>query len=804
MKKTYLMTINPNPVLKKPESKKEFSILSKGVASVTGLTYNELVKYSAPPYSLTICPSILVGERKNINSKGQQIFMLDFDSGIQPSEVIEKFKEFDITPNIIYYTFNHTDDHPRFRVILLLDEPIYDLNTAKSIRDGLIDSFEGVDKACKDASRMFLGGIKTEEISNIPIPLTKLINYSSIHLVLNDKFKTRKLDNFNNFYKKNNRSNLNYPKNDNQQYNATRIEYLENFKNNKFDFDTAIANVRILNDFNNGIELKYKQLFGLITSFVYINGGMKFIKNKMEYFNSIGKTKYKSNDFALISVLNKYRYLPNLLENYSPYKEDHKYTDIIDSVMKPRGVIDILVNHKKIKLCEASDTFDSEFKKVINFNDHLIYIFTTQTAIGKTTKLTKLENVTLSFPTHQLKDEVSLRMKTEHEVVPEIPVFVDENINETIKTYFKIGLNNEVYKFIKSIAESNQTIYNDKDLQNASIYLKKIESSYSTEKTVLTTHIRAIYDQYSHGIIVFDEDPIKSLITIKKFELSELITIENYYNQNQSISKLIDFIRLTPIGVISDVKDFDINKNDLALVISHYNPKNNILEFFKANYFYKDPKDPNIIHYCIKRKFPTNKKIIIMSATAQIDIYKYLYGDRVRIVEIPLAENKGKIEQYLKHGFSRRSMLKKDLTSLSNDIGDKPVITFLKLKNKFKYADEYVHFGNCEGYDHLNGKDIVLVGTPHNNELNYLFIAHSIGINLKELDCTLKDLKIDWKGYRFRFMSYEDERLRNIQLGIIEAELIQAAGRARSLRTEAKVLIYSNLPLQIADVFYLN
>ena len=59
-------------------------------------------------------------------------------------------------------------------------------------------------------------------------------------------------------------------------------------------------------------------------------------------------------------------------------------------------------------------------------------------------------------------------------------------------------------------------------------------------------------------------------------------------------------------------------------------------------------------------------------------------------------------------------------------------------------------------------------------------------------------MKVDWKGFRFRFMTYEDERLRNIQLSIIEAELVQAAGRARSLRTDAKVEIYSNLPLRIA------
>jgi hypothetical protein len=74
-------------------------------------------------------------------------------------------------------------------------------------------------------------------------------------------------------------------------------------------------------------------------------------------------------------------------------------------------------------------------------------------------------------------------------------------------------------------------------------------------------------------------------------------------------------------------------------------------------------------------------------------------------------------------------------------------------------------------------------------------MAFAAGIDLKRINLTIKDLKIDWKGFRFRFFTYEDERLRNIQLGIIEAELVQAIGRARSLRTNAEVLIFSILPL---------
>jgi hypothetical protein len=117
----------------------------------------------------------------------------------------------------------------------------------------------------------------------------------------------------------------------------------------------------------------------------------------------------------------------------------------------------------------------------------------------------------------------------------------------------------------------------------------------------------------------------------------------------------------------------------------------------------------------------------------------------------------------------------------------------------FPTAHPLIHFGNCEGYDFLNGSDLAVVGTPHKNELHYYFTAHALGIDLQEINFELQDLKVDWKGFRFRFSTYEDERLRNIQLAAIEAELVQAIGRARSLRTDAEVLVYSNLPLQICS-----
>lgn len=790
------MTIDPTRQSGKP-NKRDYNKISNQIILVTGLTSQEIVTYSAPPYSYTFCTAILNGLRKNENWTGQQTFMLDFDSGITPKEVIHKLHKHGIKANIIYYTFSHSEDHPRFRIVIFLDEPIYDYCIAEVIRKGLVQGLPGCDIKCKDAARMFLGGVKSEELSYEITELQNLINFASIHLVAGDNLQTRSLNKKGCFYNIDNRStsftaNIHYSQN-----NAPRFEYLRNLKNNSFNFELAKSNLKIVYDFVYGRELKYRELFGLTTSFIHVKGGEKFLKDTMKKYNEIGKTGYKQEDFAIIPVVKYYNYLPERLEKYSPYTEDHKFTDVIDAVKKPRGEIQIINPIKKIKLSEAEVILNTEFDKAIQSKDNNIYIFNTQTAIGKTTKLTKLKKTTLAFPTHDLKSEIGCRMNVPHLVVPELPTFENKSVNEKIKALYHIGLNDNVYQLLNTIAYFMDVEYSDQDRDRARIYLNLIAESNSTPETVLTTHLRALFDQYAHNTVVFDEDPINSLLSIKQFELSDLLSLEQLANNQQPITQLINLIRSTPRGEITNIEFLDIDRLAIANLVSNFHTNSNLVQFFNAISFCKDSFNPNIIHYQIKRKIPEGKKVIIISATPQIEVYKSLYGNRVKVIDIPIAENQGNIIQFAKNGFSRSYLKSNNVADLVKQIGDRTVITFQKYKYVFPTAHPLIHYGNCEGYDSLNGLDLAVVGTPHKNQLHYYFTAHALGIDLKEINCELQDLKVDWKGFRFRFSTFEDERLRNIQLAAIEAELVQAIGRARSLRTGAQVVVYSNLPLQI-------
>lgn len=246
--------------------------------------------------------------------------------------------------------------------------------------------------------------------------------------------------------------------------------------------------------------------------------------------------------------------------------------------------------------------------------------------------------------------------------------------------------------------------------------------------------------------------------------------------------------------------EFNVDINELIDNISFASIQSNIFEFFDSKYFIRDGHKPHIIHYVKMNPLPKDKKIIILSATLPIFIYEKLYGDQLEIIDIRDVEHVGTIKQYTKRSCSRNA-LKYYVDEISHDVGEKPVLTFKAYSNKFKNPISDMYFGNCSGYDTMNGKDMVVVGTPHRNPIEYMLIAKFLGIEYSTNDLNLDDMYVEFNGFGFMFKTYRNEGLRMIQLTLIESELIQAVGRARVLRKDVLVEVYSNLPLRISNEF---
>lgn len=99
----------------------------------------------------------------------------------------------------------------------------------------------------------------------------------------------------------------------------------------------------------------------------------------------------------------------------------------------------------------------------------------------------------------------------------------------------------------------------------------------------------------------------------------------------------------------------------------------------------------------------------------------------------------------------------------------------------------------------LEGKDILVVGTPYHAEFLYKLAAIAMGIEFDEEE-KMSLQTIDHNGYRFQFTTFQNKELRKIHLWMIESELEQAVGRARLLRNACTVHLFSNFPLHQAKM----
>jgi hypothetical protein len=782
--------------------------ISNNITLRTGVTINEFSNLLAPPHCFTWFGGTLGGNISSENWQQQSIIALDFDNGlITIDEVIEKLHIQEVPPQLWYYSLSDSPALRKFRVVFLLDQPVTSKAQYEVIMLGLLSLFPEADQSCKNPSRFFLGGKHVTILDDKPVSAQSLIDRASLMLINSDGGRSRKIPaNLLNqtqsgqkqlFLSYGNRNIQFLPK-----MEPTNTTTMEGRKNIVVNWDVAKTKIKILDRFLSGEWLYHTQLFGLATNMINIKGGRKLMLETMEYFNSLGTTSYTENNFNLFSYLKKVNYPAIPIYQFSHYAEDSDLHDIASAVIDQRGLIEITKQEDNIELEEAVKIMKEKFQIALaDERKDKIYLFALPTAIGKTELLTNV-TATIAVPTNRLKNEIEGRMKVEYVAAPDAIDFKTTNLNNKLAYYYTIGLPKKAMSVIYDVcSDNNKHKYPSQDVSKAQAYLKQLTESKNSTNTVLTTHARALYSEFQHDTIIFDEDPLETIVDINKFEITDLIKlVYQTYTLTTSYNELIRTLESAKAGIIHNTNVGMLDVEALIEKLSLFQLSSNLVGFFSSTFFYKDPHDNNTIHYVAKREFPENKKIIILSATLPIELYKTLYGDKVDVIDIRNVNQCGEIVQYTKRSCSRTE-LKRYHESISEEVGDLPVITFMNYRKYFKNAVPNMYFGNCEGYDILNGKDLAVVGTPHRNNVAYYLTAAIIGVPLKTEDMEMSLQKVEYNGFRFKFNCYSHEILRRIQLSLIESDLIQAVGRSRSLRMNAKVVLYSNFPLKISSKF---
>jgi hypothetical protein len=806
MTKTYLINYNPMRVMTKPKKHTmEMSVHLNGINVPTGITINEFGNMVSAPNSHTWFGGTFTNNITNQNWTSTQVIGLDFDSGeYTASETIEKLKMNGVYPQLWYSSFSSTLEHPKYRIVLFLDQPITNIEHREMVYRGLLNIVPHADKSCKNAARIFFGGKEAVILHADPISTQSLIDSTGIAVITSDKGRSRYIpEGLNsNYYGENGEflsiNNRNYPflPNTPPPPMSMKGKLLPTI-----DWENAKERVRILKDFLDGEWLTHMQLFGLATNLIHIKGGQKLMNDTMIKYNQEGKTDYSENNFNIITYVKKVAYCAVPIYKFSEHDEDADLHDLYSAVIDIRGKIELIKPIVLTPLALAEKTFKQRFQEVLEKeNDEKVYLFKVPTAIGKTELITQV-NATLAFPTHSLKNEVQNRMKVKNVLSPDSIVFKDEKLNIRLQYLYGAGMLQKATAMIYDIASGKNSFeYYQDDIITAAQYLKQLEESQVTKNTVLTTHTRALHIHHSHLTIIFDEDPFETILPIQIAQISDLVKVQLV--GDKLFKPLLNYIQqlsTSESGICHSTPTFEGDPEELVDLIAKVKLDSNLIDLLNSKYYIKDKRDQNTLHYIISNPLPPNKKIIILSATAPIPIYQELFKDRLEVIELSDVEQMGNIIQTTKHSCSRNS-LTRYADSIAKKVGDTPVITFKNFKQYFKNPIEEMYFGNCSGYDNLKGQDISVVGTPHRNNVVYhLYSAILGGKAAISLDMAYQ--KVEYNGFKFKFNCYEDELLRNIQLSLIESDLIQAVGRARTLRTNATVQLYSNFPIRISSNF---
>jgi hypothetical protein len=191
-----------------------------------------------------------------------------------------------------------------------------------------------------------------------------------------------------------------------------------------------------------------------------------------------------------------------------------------------------------------------------------------------------------------------------------------------------------------------------------------------------------------------------------------------------------------------------------------------------------------------------NIKYIMVSATVDRDICEYCFGKQnVKFYECKRAAYEGTLNQFYDKSMSRAciDVTPDILEKIRKWSGFKHMITHKK------YAIGDMYFGNAIGCDHLKGQNIDVVGTPYQVDFLYKLLPFSLGLHIDE-DANMKSCLIVHTGYRFYFTTYSEEHevLRKFHFWMIESGLEQTVGRARLLRCNCTVNLFSNFPLSQA------
>lgn len=568
-------------------------------------------------------------------------------------------------------------------------------------------------------------------------------------------------------------------------------------------------NCRLYQEFesaNTERKLSYRELLGLVTNLARVESGEK------TFITILRSKSYSVDDEFNINNWDYYFYYlkrrnPYPCSSFCPYHKTctHGQNILSTCSIRPHQIERVSDNDDRlVSLYEAYEDFKKTFNIAVESSENVWHIIKSQTALGKTQAILQLLkdhpeiNLLIVVPTNKLKREVADRARemgislvispSLHEIGDVLSGEVWEDIEDLLDTG-----KSPIPRIFKAIEKGKKG-----DAKLLKEYLSERDKFYSSDGCAVTTHRRlASVDLSKYDLVIIDEDYIFSSVLMDRTSasLSALKKLKKRLPARDSLRAKIKKIQKN----IQSNELFTVDKIDYDKSYSKIDTEINIRALCEGTHFcYLEPSDHNqrSIIFTKKPTLPDDVKYIMLSATVNEKICQYCFGEEnVRFYDCKEAKLTGPLYQFYGKPMSRAYLDSHPevMEQIKKWTGFKHTITFKKYA---KYCTDDMYFGNCIGCDVLKGQNIDVIGTPHQPEWVYKLFAFTLGVDAS--GGLNPSSVVTHNGYRFRFATFDDAALRAIQFYIIETDLEQAVGRARLLRCDATVNLFSNFPLRQA------
>ncbi|WP_125115449.1 hypothetical protein [Agathobaculum sp. Marseille-P7918] len=611
---------------------------------------------------------------------------------------------------------------------------------------------------------------------------------------------------------------------------------------------------KLFNAFVEGTKvLNYQERFFFVTNLRFIEGGISYFlhhikENIVLYGHDYDYYKNQTHNMMRYAHYKcSVSYLQN--ENLYPYNDYLAfcgYTNIFDALQQRVVFPARITETDKIPLAKAFNKLTTYFQKALSSPSKDVYAIHAGVGVGKTEVYTcadysRYRKVLLCVPTHDLACEIELRLRNAGQSdvirIKRRPSLSNPEEEAQYQKYLKAGLTKQAHNFYAQCCASHTDQPIGLDEYQRSLY----DSSHA--HIVICTHafLSIAAEPTNYDLVVIDEDIKSTYLGIKtcpynvlmKF-YSSLVLPEKQNKYQPLLTQLrhaydeisngsnCSYVYSEPVSTVETLSELSEDDFDITLFNSSATNETkyeNAAYFSQSSAFTISSDADKLVSFVNKLPYKPICKTIILSATMDKLITKKIFEPRpCHWFAVPEICNQQNIIQDITYSCSATFLdehfddLVDYIKSTVPDYATYTVLTFKKYVERFIAAGfhaeqnsegNYYAFGNLDGVDTLNGKNLLVIGKLSFPEPIYKLMAKALGLPFSSNIQHRHYQEIE--DYTTSFFSFSDENLRTLQINTIHSSIVQAAGRARTARTNAKVWIFSDVPTPIADeVRYMN